>query len=121
MRREEGFSLVEVLVALALIAGGLLAIATMSLTSLQSVDRSGEETTAMILGQQRIEWLRNQAYASSALAAGTTSETLTGDYSGYSRVTVIVDDVPIAGVKRLTVSTTSPSGRVVPISSFIAE
>jgi len=121
MTREAGFTLVEVLVSLALLAGGLLAIASMSVTALHSVDRSGEETTAMILSQQRMEWIRNQAYDSAAAAAGTTTETLTGDYVGYSRVTVIVDDVPIADVKKATVSTTSPSSRVVAISSFIAE
>jgi len=119
MKREAGFSLVEVLAALALIAGGLMAIATMSVTSLQSVDRSGEETTAMLLSQQRMEWIRNQAYA--AAAAGTTVEALTGDYVGYTRVTVIVDGVPIAKMKKATVSTTSPSGRLVEISSFRAE
>jgi len=121
MTREAGFSLVEVLVALALISGGLLAIATMSVTSLQSVDRSGEETTALILGQQRMEWIRNQAYDSTALTAGTTTETLNGDYAGYTRVTLIVDDTPIADVKRIDVSTTSPSGRFVRLSSFMAE
>jgi Tfp pilus assembly protein PilV len=121
MTREAGFSLVEVLVAFALISGGLLAIATMSVTSLHSVDRSGEETTAMILSQQRMEWIRNHDYDSSALAAGTTTEALTGDYAGYSRVTVIVDDDPIADVKKATVSTTSPSGRFVSISSYRAE
>jgi prepilin-type N-terminal cleavage/methylation domain-containing protein len=121
MTRETGFSLIEVLVALAVLGGGLLAIATMTVTSLHSIDRSGEETAAMVLSQQRMEWIRNQDYASSALAAGTTTETLTGDHSGYSRVTVIVNDVPIADVKRITVTTTSPSGRVVALSSFMAE
>jgi prepilin-type N-terminal cleavage/methylation domain-containing protein len=121
MKREAGFSLVEVLVALALLAGGMMAMATMSVTSLQSVDRSGEETTAMILSQQRMEWIRNQDYESAAMAAGTTTEALTGDYAGYSRVTVIVNGDPIADVKSVRVSTTSPAGRLVPLSSFMAE
>lgn len=119
MKRETGFSLVEVLVALALIAGGMLTIAITSITSLQSVDSSGEETTAMILSQQRMEWVRNQSYSS--LAAGTTTETLGGDYAGYSRVTVISADVPVADVMRIRVSTTSPAGRLVRISSYMAE
>jgi prepilin-type N-terminal cleavage/methylation domain-containing protein len=121
MKREAGFSLVEVLVALALISGGMLAIATASVTSLHSVDRSGEETTAMILAQKRMEWLRNKDYASTSLSAGTTTEAMSGIFSGYTRVTIIVDDDPIPGVKNVTVSTTSPSGRFVELPSFIAE
>lgn len=120
MSNERGFSLVEVLAALVLIAGGLLAIATMSITSLHSVDGSGEETASIILAQQRMEWLRNQDYASAALAAGTTTETLTGDYEGYARTTVITNDVPLADVKRIRVTVDSPGGRSVTIASFLA-
>ncbi len=121
MRRESGSSLVEILVALVMLAGGLLAIGTMTVTSLHSIDRSGEETTAMVLSQQRMEWLRNQGYASSALAQGKTSEALADEYSGYTRVTAVVNDDPVADVKRITVVTTSPSGRVVELTSYLAE
>jgi len=102
--------LVEVLVACALISVALMVIAGMMTSAYQTIDTSGEQTTASVLAQQRLEWLRNQAFTSGNLGAGTTTETLTGTFAGYTRVTTIVDNTPRFGVKRLTVQTNAPGG-----------
>ena len=73
MRKADGFSLVEVLIAAAILAVALLAIASMFPIAHTNVDWSGDQTVAVTLAQQRIETLRNQPYI--ALAAGTTTET----------------------------------------------
>ena len=51
-----------------------LGVASMSMTAYHQLDRSGDQTVATALGQQRIEWLRNQGYASADLNAGTTRD-----------------------------------------------
>ncbi len=121
MRKADGFSLVEVLIAAAILAVALLAIASMFPTAHTNVDWSGERTAAATLAEQRLEWLRNQTYTSAALAAGTTTENLTGNYAGYTRTTAIQDDVPMVGVKQVTMTVATPSGKSVGLVTVVTQ
>jgi len=118
---ERGFTLIEVLVAGIVLVLALLGVATMCLSGYANLDRSGEQTQAVVLGQQRIEWLRNQGYESTAMSAGTTAESLTGTFEGYERVTVIQDNTPRVGVKQISVSITTPSGIGVQVAGLLAD
>ncbi len=121
MKKEPGFSLLEVLIAISIMAVAILAIASMFPTGYTNVHRSGVDTVAVTLAQQRLEWLRNQAYLSAALAAGTTTESSLSGYGGYARTTLIQDNVPVSGVKRVTVTVVAPAGRRVQITSLRAK
>jgi type IV pilus assembly protein PilV len=121
MRKECGFSLLEVLLAISILAVAILAIASMFPTGYTTVHRSGVDTVAVTLAQQRLEWLRNQAYLSAALAAGTTTEPSLSGYAGYVRTTLIQDNAPVSGVKRVTVTVVAPAGRRVQITSLRAK
>ena len=118
MRKADGFSLVEVLIAAAILAVALLAIASMFPIAHTNVDWSGDQTAAVTLAQQRIETLRNQPYI--ALAAGTTTETAIPCYTGYTRTTTIQVDIPTPGVRQVAVTVAAPSGRNVQVLSLIA-
>ncbi len=71
---KKGFSLIEVLVGLVLLAIGLLAIAGMQITSVRGNFFSSNITQASILAQDRLETLRNLAYADAALTTGNHNE-----------------------------------------------
>jgi prepilin-type N-terminal cleavage/methylation domain-containing protein len=118
---SRGFTLVEILVAVAILSGAMLAIALMSLTSYERVQRSGNKTTAMTSAKQRIEWLRSQDFDSPNLLEGTTTEELTASQEGYVRITKIEDDTPTEGVKRLTVTIQTPKGRQLQLLSLLAD
>jgi len=63
-RRNEGFSLVEVLVALGILAVGLLALALFQITAIQGNASASRSTVATQLAQDRLERFRHVTWAS---------------------------------------------------------
>lgn len=119
-RPAGGFSVVELLIAAAVLGVAILGMISLFPTSYNDVDRSGKQTTALILAQQQIELLRNQPYA--ALTPGTTTEASLANYPGYTRTTVITDNTPLAGVKQFQVTVTSPvAGVGTQLTSLVAK
>jgi len=117
MKRDHGFTLIEVLIATAVIVVAMAAIATMALTALRGVERNGERTAAVSLAQSRIEWLRSRP--SGSLDAGSTVEELTGPFAGYDRTTTIEPDTPRAGVEQVTITVATPSGQTIRLATLI--
>ena len=75
MRREDGFTLAEVLVATFILAIGLVGIATGFQYATSGVETGKGESTAAFLTEQRLEQLKALAltnWTSAALAAGAT-------------------------------------------------
>jgi type IV pilus assembly protein PilV len=64
---EQGFTLVEVIVALAILAFGLLAIATMQATAIKGNSQAMGLTEAATFAQDRLERLMSLPYTDSAL------------------------------------------------------
>jgi prepilin-type N-terminal cleavage/methylation domain-containing protein len=124
MTSTRGFTFIEVLIAAAVVSIALVGLAGLTPIAYRNVDWSGEDTMAVTSAKQQIEWLKNQSYTSVPLAAGTTTQNLAGDYAGYTRMTVVEDDPPavgVAGIKQVTVTVTTPTGRSVRLVSMIAQ
>jgi type II secretion system protein I len=117
MKRDGGFTLIEVLIATAVIVVAMAAIATLALTALRGVERNGERTAAVSLAQSRIEWLRNRPPGS--LEEGSTVEELTGAFAGYDRTTTIETDTPRPGVEQVTITVATPSGQNIRLATLI--
>lgn len=62
-QREGGFTLIEVLVAIAILSIGILAVATMQTTAISANNRGYRLTEATTLAQDRIEYLTTQPFA----------------------------------------------------------
>lgn len=90
LTQEKGFSLIEVLVAITIFAVGLLAVASMQLTSVKGNFSARNVTESITLGQSKAEELYTLAYGHSDLTAGTHTQAL--GYYNYSW-TVVDDDV----------------------------
>lgn len=61
MKRSEGFTLLEVLVAVSIFAIGILAVASMQLTSIQGNAFGNEMTAATFLAQAQLERMKSVA------------------------------------------------------------
>jgi len=63
MKNNQGFSMIEVLVAISILAIGILAITKMQLSSARFVRNAGERTVAVNLGIAKLEELMSRPYA----------------------------------------------------------
>jgi prepilin-type N-terminal cleavage/methylation domain-containing protein len=109
---ERGMTLVEVLVAVAIITIGLTAIATGMVLGTSGVNQGQQETTAAFLGEQKIEDIKAVALSTAAtqgFANVTTAKfpaedygTIAGGYTSYRRTTTVTD--PSATMKVVVVN-----------------
>jgi type IV pilus modification protein PilV len=93
-RQSQGFTLVEVMIALLVLGAGLLALATMQIVSIRSNAFSSEMTYSTMLAQQRLEILKNLDFNDGDLAAGNHAlpQQIIGDKGIPYSVSWIVED-----------------------------
>ena len=107
-RWHEGFSLIEVLVAMVIFSITSLAVSKLMIGSSAAVSENAESTHAIALAQQKLENLRNLRYLD--LASGLETK-LGSEWKGmpFTIVWTVSNDTPITGTKTVvaTVSWTS--------------
>jgi prepilin-type N-terminal cleavage/methylation domain-containing protein len=94
-KRKPGFSLIEVLVGLFLVAVAVLGLAHLFLLAVANNHKADRVSTATNLAQQHIEWLRSLTADELALVSGTvTDEIIDVNLDGtndYRRISHVVD------------------------------
>jgi len=112
-KREHGYTMVEVLIGMALLLIGLLAVAQMQITTMITNSTANQRTTAITLAQDQMELLRTRPYAN--IETPPLSDT-----SGiYSRSWTVENNTPANNMKRVTV-TVSWRGKQVQLQTIIA-
>ena len=76
---KHGFTLIEVLVALTVLAFGILALGSLQVTSVRGNFFSNNVTRATVLAQDRLEQLRNLPWDDAALGSGHHNEGVISD------------------------------------------
>ena len=74
-KAQKGFTLIEVMIALVILATGLLALMTMQIVSIRANAFSSEMTYSTILGQRQLETLKYEGFSHSDLTAGNHTYT----------------------------------------------
>jgi type IV pilus assembly protein PilV len=107
-RRDRGFTLVEVMVALVVFAVGALSMVALFPLGSRSVADAGQQTRASELATTTMERLLVTPYLDPTLDAG--AHTATGSpFSNIYHVTWDVEDnQPVAGCKRITITVRWP-------------
>jgi len=100
--KPKGFTLIEVMGGLIILAVGLLGIAAMQVTSTKGGYFSNNVTQATVLAQDKLEYLKNLSYSDSDLSSGLHDEgTLSGTI--FSRQYHVLED---AGNSMKTITVT---------------
>jgi type IV pilus assembly protein PilV len=113
LKKEAGFTLIEVLIALTIFAVGLLAVAAMQTSAVKMNSSAGKLTDLSTWGMDKIEELLAMPYSDPWLetagnppgndSAGNTHQEALGD---YTISWTVIDDNPVANTKNITVTVT---------------
>jgi prepilin-type N-terminal cleavage/methylation domain-containing protein len=115
---DKGFSLLEVLFALTFLAVGIMAVASMIPAGTRGVSQSRVLTTGLMATQVKMEELKGTPFQS--LAPGTFTDTT----SVFTRTWTVTDSVPMAGCKKLTVTsqwTDSHGNQSTVLTSYVSK
>lgn len=104
--RHMGFSLIEALVALVLLAFVLLGIAHHELGTTESVAQARRITEATNLAQMRLEQLANTPFGSIDSGADAANPLRPDGTTGgiYTQTWTVLEDTPATGIKDVTVT-----------------
>ncbi len=79
---KKGFSLIELLIAMSVLAVGMLAAASMQYSVVRNNTQGNVSTQASMLAKSQLEMLKNQDIGSAVLAAGDYSDATPIDGNG---------------------------------------
>jgi type IV pilus assembly protein PilV len=74
MKNDQGFTMLELLIAIAILAIGLLGLATLQSTSIQGNRDSKELTTAVFLAEKKMEEMKSAAFNAAPLNIGSSTD-----------------------------------------------
>jgi type IV pilus modification protein PilV len=101
---EYGFTLTEVLIAMVVLAIGLLGLARLNIAVIRGNVSGKQLTVATTLAQDRIEEIQRRGYTNANTAAGTQAYGTIADYPAYKRVTTINANTPATNMITATVT-----------------
>jgi len=106
LHNNRGFTLIEILVAMAILSIGLLGVAGLVGGIRSGNTTSNRITTATTLAQEQLEDIKELNYMGTPAADTTTTEYYNSitDYLEYKRVTFIDVDSPAADIKTVTIT-----------------
>jgi prepilin-type N-terminal cleavage/methylation domain-containing protein len=122
---QEGFTLIEVLIAMAIFAVGILALAGLQVTYIGGNASAQMQTEATALGAQVIEHLKSLPFDAAELdSTANPHQPPAGGNGPYDVRWTVADNTPVNNAKTIDVTVTPlnrVNGRRVNISTIIGE
>ena len=112
MQNDVGFTIIEVVIAISILAVGLLGVAAMQTSAIQVNSAAGQMTTRMNWAQDKMEELMALPYTDTLLvdnnsAVGVmTNHTDTSPPTGYTITWSVDNHNPVPNTKRIVVTVT---------------
>ena len=112
-RDSRGFTLIEVLIAMAIFSIGILGIGALQHIAINSNASARMHTEGYTWVADRIEWMTTLPYEDDDLTAGEHGPVAEGT---YAISWFVQDDTPLTGTKTITVTVTGANPRARPLS-----
>jgi type IV pilus assembly protein PilV len=120
MKKNQGYTLVEVLIAMAIFAVGFLALASLQIRSISQNASSRMATDATTMAVESMERLISLPYNHAELDQGTNPHSTPPTTEGYTIEWNIQDDVPVTATKTIVINVTGANPYARPITiSFV--
>ncbi|MEA1900080.1 MAG: prepilin-type N-terminal cleavage/methylation domain-containing protein [Thermodesulfobacteriota bacterium] len=117
LRSSNGFTLIEVLVAMVILSVGLLGTAALITGIINGNKVSNRITTATVLGQDKMEEIKGAGYAG---AVTETRTFLPSPDDNYERQVTVVNGSPAANMKTVTVTVYWESNKSVSLQTILS-
>ena len=115
MKKKQGYTLIEVLIAMAIFAVGFLALASLQIRSISQNASSRMATDATTMAVESMERLISLPYNHAELDQGNNPHS-TPTTEGYTIEWNIQDDVPITATKTIVINVTGANPYARPIT-----
>jgi prepilin-type N-terminal cleavage/methylation domain-containing protein len=99
-----GFTLIEILIATAILSIGSVGVATLTAGIIQGNAFSKKLTAATTLAQDQLERIKRLGYANAGGAAGTENYGSLANDPSYKRVTAVTANTPATNMETVTVT-----------------
>jgi len=110
LKRQDGFTLLEVIVAISILMTGLLAVGMMQVSAIYGNSLARKITTGTSIAEDKIDELLSLQYTLLSthddLTEGNHPDAPTADAAGYTTTWTIVNNSPFANTKTITVTVT---------------
>ena len=120
-RREGGFSFIDVMLSLVVLTFGVLALADLQLIASSGNKASQDLTTAISLGEAKLEVLKKPC---ANIVAEAATPVTAADGTMYTRTVTVTNNSPMINTKTVTVTLTWTGGSMthtIPMSTIIAQ
>jgi prepilin-type N-terminal cleavage/methylation domain-containing protein len=107
--RSGGFTMVEAIVAMTIFGIGTVALLTLGPRAISFTSRGRQVAKAAQLAQAKLEELRAQPNGHADLDAGDHEDAANPIDGAYRRAWTVLDDTPIAGMRRVEVRVSFPT------------
>jgi type IV pilus assembly protein PilV len=118
---EDGFTLLEIMITLVILSLALVALAGLQISAIRGNAFSKRMTTAVSIGEARLEQLKNTSYANIQSESPTQ---VTESNMNFTRQVTITNNSPLPNTRTVNITVTWKQGSksyTVPISTIITQ
>jgi type IV pilus assembly protein PilV len=118
---KEGFTLVEIMITLVIMSIGLMALSGLQVHAIQGNAFSKRLTTAVSIGEEKLEQIKNAAYADVKSESSTQIKRSNMNFTRQVTVTTNTNPVNTKTVKVAVTWTQGSKSYTVPISTLVSQ